>query len=81
MIFVVGPLNTRPKLTSHILRVEWEQSGESGLDYHTGRTLCGRRGVVRSAMAFHSVRSAMSRMREAEKNCGKCGEVAERWMR
>lgn len=80
MNFVVGPFYRKPYPTVHILRVEYNAAGDDGLDYHTGRTLCGRRGVVRSGLAWHRVVAAVSKLEETQKPCQKCREVAERWM-
>lgn len=81
MNFVVGPFYRKPYPTAHILRVEYNAAGDDGLDYHNGRTLCGRRGVVRSGLMWHRIQAVVSKLGEAENACQKCASVAERWMR
>lgn len=80
MNFVVGPFYRKPYPTVHILRVEYNAAGDDGLDYHNGRSLCGRRGVVRSGLVWHRVQAAVSKLEESGKGCQKCRVVAERWM-
>lgn len=83
MNFVVGPFTTTVRLThtTHLLRVEYRTERDDGLDFHTGRSLCGKRGVVRSGLVFHRIESAKRKLEEGENMCKRCEGIAERWLR
>lgn len=65
---------TRVSPRRHILIVQYS---DEGIDYHRGRTLCGRKGAVRSGWVYSLRSIARHKLVEGPNLCLRCERSAE----